>query len=71
MPNRHGGWDGVKENHDRPSVHTDTLAEAITRGREIVRNLCGGELWVQNGHGQLIDSGTIGPGPESPTCDRK
>ena len=39
VPNEErGGWDVVKEGHERASAHTDTKAEAIDRGREIVQN---------------------------------
>ncbi len=71
VPSRAGGWDVVKEDHERVSVHTDTKQEAVDRGREIVRNLGGGELRIQNRDGRLIDSDTIAPGNESPTRDRK
>lgn len=68
-----GGWDVVKEGHERASAHTRTKAEAIGRGREIVRNQGGGELRIKNLQGLLIDSDTV-RGPrhrESPVRDRK
>jgi hypothetical protein len=72
VPNsERGGWDVVKEDHERASAHTDTKADAIDRGREIVRNQGGGELRIQNQKGKLIDSDTIKPGRESPTRDTK
>lgn len=72
VPNKErGGWDVVKEDHDRSSVHTDTKREAIDTGREIVRNQGGGELRIQNREGDLIDSDTISPGHESPRRDTK
>lgn len=66
-----GGWDVVKEDHQRASVHTDTKADALNRGREIVRNQGGGELRIQNQYGKLIDSDTVKPGRESPRRDTK
>jgi hypothetical protein len=66
-----GGWDVVKEDHERASVHTDTKAEAINRARTIVRNQGGGELRIKNQQGHLIDSDTIKPGRESPRRDTK
>ncbi len=71
VPNPEGGWDVVKEDHKRPSVHTETKKEAIDRGREIVRNAGGGELRIQSREGDLIDSDTVAPGRESPARDRK
>lgn len=72
VPNKErGGWDVVKEDHDRSSVHTDTKKEAIDAGREFVRNAGGGELRIQNREGDLIDSDTISPGRESPRRDTK
>lgn len=73
VPNPGGGWDVVKEDHKRASAHTDTKREALDRGREIVRNQGGGELRIQNKHGQFIDSDTVN-GPkhrESKAKDRK
>jgi hypothetical protein len=46
-------------------------AEAIDRGHEIVGNVGGGELRIQDRHGKLIDSDTVAPGRESPARDRK
>jgi hypothetical protein len=72
VPNpERGGWDVVKEGHERASAHTDRKAEALDRGREIVRNQGGGELRIQNQQGRLIDSDTIKPGRESPKRDTK
>lgn len=74
VPNpERGGWDVVKEDHERASAHTETKAEAIARGREIVGNLGGGELRIQNLDGKFADSDTQS-GPkhqESPAPDRK
>jgi hypothetical protein len=74
VPNKdRGGWDVVKEDHKRASVHTDTKREALDRAREIVRNEGGGELRIQNKDGRFIDSDTV-RGPihnESPARDRK
>jgi hypothetical protein len=66
-----GGWDVVKEHHQRASAHAGTTREAVTRGRQIVSNLGGGELRIQNRQGQLIDSDTIKPGHESKHRDRR
>ena len=59
VPNPEGGWDVVKENHERASAHTDTKKEAIDRAREIVRNQGGGEIRIANKDGKLIDADTV------------
>ena len=68
-----GGWDVVKEGHRRASAHATTKAEAISRGRDIIRGQGGGELRIANKQGKLIDSDTV-RGPrhsESPARDCK
>jgi len=74
QPNKtRGGWDVVKEDHQRASAHTRTKAEAITRASQIITNEGGGELRIKDQHGQFIDSDTI-KGPkhtESKARDRK
>jgi len=68
-----GGWDVVKEDHDRASAHTDRKVEAVDRAREIVDNLGGGEIRIANKEGTMIDSDTV-KGPrhkESPARDKK
>lgn len=72
VPNtERGGWDVVKEAHERASAHTRTKQEAIDRGRQIVRSLGGGELRIANKEGQIIDSDTVPRGNESPRRERK
>jgi hypothetical protein len=72
VPNKdRGGWDVVKEGHQRASAHTDRKAEALDRGRQIVHNAGGGELRIANKEGKIIDSDTIKPGRESPRRDTK
>lgn len=68
-----GGWDIVKENHERASAHTRTKDDAIHRAREITHNLGGGEVRIANRDGRFADSDTQS-GPrhhESPARDRK
>ena len=68
-----GGWDVVKEDHQRASAHTDTQAEAIERGKEIVDNLGGGEVRFKNRGGKFRGSTTV-EGPkhkESKAKDRQ
>ena len=47
------GWAVVKEDHERASAVTSTQREAIDRAKEITHNLGGGEVRVQNRHGQF------------------
>lgn len=74
VPNKdRGGWDVVKEDHQRSSGHFDRKNEAVNRAREIVRNEGGGEIRISNKEGTRIDSDTV-KGPkrgESPARDRK
>lgn len=74
VPNtEQGGWNVVKEDHQRASAHLPRKTEAIDRAREIVGNLGGGEIRIADRHGELIDSDTV-RGPkrgESRTRDRK
>ncbi|WP_410054867.1 DUF2188 domain-containing protein [Microbacterium sp. Mcb102] len=59
VPNKErGGWDVVKENHERSSGHFDTQREAIDRAREIVDKSGGGrgDVRIQGRNGQFRDS---------------
>ena len=72
VPNsERGGWDVVKEDHQRASAHTDTKKEAVDRAREIVENLGGGEVRQANQKGRFSDSDTTKHGRESRARDRK
>ncbi len=53
-----GGWDVVKEDHQRASAHFDTQAQAIARAKEIVENSGRGEgdVRIQGRNGQFRDS---------------
>lgn len=74
VPNKErGGWDVVKEDHERASVHTRTKVEAIDRARAIVDNQGGGDVRIANKDGKFGDSDTQS-GPkhrESPARDRR
>lgn len=66
-----GGWDVVKEDHERSSGHFDTQREAIGRAKEIVENLGGdGEVRIQGRDGKFRDSDS-GSRNESPAHDTK
>jgi len=61
-----GGWAVAKEDRERVSAKFDTQAEAIDRGREIVRNAGGGELTVLAENGQIRQKDTVGAGHDDP-----
>jgi uncharacterized protein DUF2188 len=74
VPNsERGGWDVVKEKHQRASAHERTQKEAVDRARQIVDNLGGGEVRIQRRHGGFRDSDTQSGSKhrESRTRDRK
>ena len=60
--NPDGGWDVRGPNADRASSHHDTQADAIDRAKNIVGNLGGGEVRIQDRHGRFRDSDTVPPG---------
>jgi len=72
VPNDRGGWDVVAPGGQRASAHTDTQAQAIKRGREIVGNAGGAEVRIHGRDGQLRDSETARPGNDpNPPRDKK
>lgn len=54
-----------KEERERVSAVLPTQPEAIERGREILKNLGGGELIIKSRDGQIRDKVTVGPGKDS------
>jgi hypothetical protein len=71
QPRPEGGWEVVKDDHERASAVTRTKKEATDRAREIVDNLGGGEVRIKNLDNKLRDSDTQGRRNESPARDRK
>lgn len=72
VPNPAGGWDVVKPEAQRASSHHRKQANAISRGRQIVHNLGGGELRIHGSNGRIRDSDTIAPGNDpNPPRDRR
>lgn len=71
--NNRGGWDVKKEDAERASAHTARKDDAIKRAREIVGNLDGGEVRIQNKDSKFGDSDTQSGRKhrESPARDRK
>jgi hypothetical protein len=54
-----GGWAVEKEDRERVSDLLGTQAEAMTRAREIIRNLGGGELIVKGRDGEIRLKDTV------------
>ncbi|MAT94116.1 MAG: hypothetical protein CME59_16160 [Halioglobus sp.] len=66
------GWAVKKPGADRASSVHGTQKEAEGRAKEIVGNLGGGEVRIQNRQGQWRDSDTVPPGNDPcPPRDRK
>lgn len=61
VPSPKGGWDVKGPGAQRSSGHHRTQVEAIDQARQIVHNLGGGELVVQNVHGRIREKDTIAP----------
>ena len=72
VPNPAGGWDVRAPGAKRASSREETQADAISRAREIVQNVGGGEVVIHGRDGQIRDSDTIPPGNDpNPPQDRK
>lgn len=66
------GWAVKKPNAQRASAVTRTQAEGERRAKQIVHNLGGGEVRVQNREGKWRDSDTVPPGRDpNPPKDKK
>jgi hypothetical protein len=70
QPRDDGGWEVVKEDHERASAVTRTQKEAIDRAREIVQNQGDGEVRIKGRDGRFRDSDSQGRN-ESPATDRR
>jgi len=62
VPNANGGWDVKAPGSARASAHTNTQADAINRGREIISNAGGGELNIHGRNGAIRAKDTIPKG---------
>ena len=70
--NHPDGWAVKKAGAERASRVYDTQAAAERAAKEIVSNLGGGEVRVQDRHRQWRDSDTVPPGPDPfPPRDEK
>jgi hypothetical protein len=70
QPRAAGGWEVVKEDHDRASAVTRTQKEAVDRARMIVRNQGDGDVRIKGQDGRFRDSDSQGRN-ESPAKDRR
>ena len=66
------GWAVKSPRGNRASSVHDTQREAIESAKDIVRNLGGGEVRIQNKSGRWRDSDTVAPGNDPfPPRDKK
>jgi Uncharacterized protein conserved in bacteria (DUF2188) len=66
------GWSVQKPGAERASSVHNTQGEAEKRAKEIVGNLGGGEVRIQDRHGRWRDSDTVPPGNDpNPPRDRR
>lgn len=69
---REDGWAVTGPGAKRASAVTTTQKAAEARAKEIVHNLGGGEVRVQNREGKWRDSDTVAPGRDPyPPKDKK
>jgi hypothetical protein len=60
--NANGGWDVLKEGHQRATAHAETQAKAVARARQLARREGGGEVRVMNSSGKIVDAKTVSAG---------
>jgi len=65
-----GRWETVKPHHQRASAITDTQRQAEDRGREILRNIGGGELTTKGRDGKIRESDSVRRGHREPPKSR-
>lgn len=66
------GWAVKKPHAERASAVTRTQSEAERRAKEIVHNLGGGEVRIQDRQAKWRDSDTVPPGNDpNPPSDKK
>lgn len=66
------GWAVKGSNSERASSVHKTQKQAEVRAKEIVNNLGGGEVRIQNKQGKWRDSDTVSPGNDPhPPIDKK
>lgn len=69
VPDPDGGWNVKKGGSTKASVHCDTKAEAVNRGREISQNQRS-ELVIHNRDGKIANSDSHGHDPCPPKDQR-
>ena len=64
-PHPEGGWQVRAPGSDRASSRHSTQGEAEQRAKEIVSNLGGGEVSIQDRRGRIRDSDTVPPASDT------
>jgi Uncharacterized protein conserved in bacteria (DUF2188) len=59
--NAKGGWDVVKEGHQRATAHAETQAKAVARARDLARREGGGDVRVLSRAGKVVEANTVPP----------
>lgn len=59
--NAKGGWDVLKEGHQRATAHAETQAKAVARARALARREGGGEVRVLSRTGKVVEANTVPP----------
>lgn len=59
VPAQNGGWNVKKSGAKKSSAHTNTKAEAISKGRAISKNQ-GTELFIHNKNGKISEKDSHG-----------
>ncbi len=59
VPAQNGGWNVKKSGATKSSVHTNTKAEAISKGRAISKHQ-GTELFIHNKNGKISEKDSHG-----------
>ena len=69
VPNPYGGWDVKRKSSTRASVHTETKAPAVKKGRKISQNQ-GTEFIIHGFDGKIQNSDSHGNDPCPPKDTR-
>jgi hypothetical protein len=56
-----GGWEVVKEGHQRATAHGATKMAAVNTARRLTRQEGGGEVRVLNRTGKIVGQDTVRP----------
>lgn len=62
---KQGGWNVLKEGGQRASLHTETKAEAIMKGRDLAKQPPLGQLKIHKADGTIQTEYTYGKDPRN------